>query len=206
MRDEALEKQVRSLYGDLPYHNFAHALEAVTTGEAMVRRCQEEGIRIDPEVVYYALLFHDAGYHEDHTALGYATKEQYSADLAERLLSDRGLRRRRMDKVRQAIIATTRDAEFVTPEDKTVRAADLAGLAADYEIFRANAEKLRQEQEWISGRPVPWSEWRRSVADTMRFYLRQHIRLTSGYADALGDSLFHRRAKANLERLLAEAD
>ena len=56
-------------------------------------------------------------------------------------------------------------------EEKTVRAADLAGLASDYKNFRSDVEKLRQESEMLAGRKVAWDEWKTSTAETIRFYL-----------------------------------
>jgi hypothetical protein len=47
-----------------------------------VERCLKEGVPINGEVVYYALLFHDAGYHENHASMGFTSKEVYSAHLA----------------------------------------------------------------------------------------------------------------------------
>ena len=76
-RDAALEERAASLYSDtLAYHNFEHIRETLAAAEVIIERCAAENIRIDSAVVYYALLFHDAGYAEDHVALGHRSKEQ----------------------------------------------------------------------------------------------------------------------------------
>jgi len=189
---------------DLPYHNFGHALETLATAESILARCAAEGIRIDAEVVLLALLFHDAGYRQDHEARGFATKEAYAAQLAADALGAHGYRPAVIGKVRAAILSTHRDAEFRTAEQKAVRAADLAGLAADYRVFRANTVLLHEESQLLSGRRSSWAEWIESVTQVLRFYLRQEIRLTSYFWDEQGRSVFHRRAAANLARLRRE--
>jgi len=206
MREPKVQELARRLYSpELLYHNFDHALRAVRTGEEIVRHCHEEGIRIDGQVVYYALLFHDAGYIEDHKQKGFESKEAYSAHLAAEALRSCGVRESVIHKVQSAINSTRRDAPFLSAEEKAVRAADLSGLAADYEDFTADAEKLRQEHAMLTGEQIPWTQWKKKVAETIRFYLAQEIRLTSYYADAIGKSVFHNRVRENLRRLLADA-
>jgi predicted metal-dependent HD superfamily phosphohydrolase len=202
LRNPALEAEVAKLYSaELPYHNFEHALQAVKDAEQIVAHCREEGIRIDEQVVYYAILFHDAGFHDDHSALGFSCKEEYSAHLAERLLPAHGVHGVMLKKVRDAIMATHRDGKFVSAEQKAVRAADLRGLAADYPAFLANAERLRAESELLTGREISWPEWVSEVTKTIRFYLTQEIRLTSYFADESGASAFHEQVRANLKML-----
>jgi hypothetical protein len=50
----------------MPYHSIKHVQGTLAAGALLVERCLKRGIPIDGEVVYYALLFHDAGYHEKH--------------------------------------------------------------------------------------------------------------------------------------------
>lgn len=205
MRDKVLEQEAANLYNPaLPYHNFEHAKDAVRAGRLILQRCREEGIRVDEDVVYYALLFHDAGYHEDHREKGFPTKEAYSAHLASAALRARGVSERVIRKVEAAINSTHRDASFRTAEQKAVRAADLSGLAASYAVFRTNTERLRSEYEMLTGEHVEWAEWVQRVAATLQIYLRQEIRLTSYFAADDGESLFHQRARRNLARLIEE--
>lgn len=204
-RDEQLEQVAAGLYdASLPYHNFRHALEAVEAGARIVRRCQAENVRIDPDVVYYALLFHDAGYHENHRLRGFESKEAYSAHLAARALAARDVDSRVVRKVQAAILSTRRDGSFRTAEQKAVRAADLAALAADYPTFKENTERLWAEYRLLSGESIAWGEYVQKAAAVIRFYLTQEVRLTSFFAGPDGRSDFHRRTRANLERLLRE--
>ena len=167
-------------------------------------RCLTEGVPIEGEVVYYALLFHDAGYHENHIDKGFTSKEEYSAHLAVRCLSAEAISEDTIKRVVAAILGTQRDAQFNSNEEKAVRAADLAGLASDYETFRSNAEKLRREDEIITGRQVAWDEWKTSVKETISFYLTQEILLTRSDACADDAAIFYAKASQNLSRMLSE--
>jgi len=206
IRDLDLESEVEPLYSAaLAYHNFQHAIDTINAAEDIIRRCMEEGIRVECRVVYYALLFHDAGFQEDHQALGFETKEAYSADLAAERLGKRGVPRSTLEKVVAAILGTHKDGSFVTVEQKAVRAADLSGLAADYKTFLENSTHLKAEYELFNCKKLSWREWVDNVSNTVRFYLSQEIRLTSYFVNDNGESAFHAAVRKNLERLVAEA-
>lgn len=204
-RDAALEARVAALYDErLPYHNFEHVQETLAAAELIVARCAAENIRVDGDVVYYALLLHDAGYQEDHQALGHRSKEAYSAALAKSLLAEFGVTPARIRKTAAAILATERDAEFVTAEQKVVRAADLSGMAAEYPEFLHKSLRLKREHELLQGAPISWSEWQETSRVVLGHYLAQEIRLTSYFHNANGESAFHAAVRSNLSRLLAE--
>jgi HD superfamily phosphodiesterase len=199
IRKPHLEQVAAELYSDqMPYHNFNHVLRTLAAGEVLVERCLKERIPIDGEVVYYAILFHDAGYYEDHINKGFTTKEEYSAHLAAQCLRAEDIPEDTIKRVVAAILSTERDAQFTSNEEKAVRVADLAGLASDYKTFRSDVEKLCQECEMLTGRKAAWDEWKTSVEETIRFYLRQEIRLTQP------DALFYAQVNQNLSRLLSE--
>jgi predicted metal-dependent HD superfamily phosphohydrolase len=201
-----IERVAETLYDErMPYHNFDHVRFTLRAAARLVKRAHTEGVKVDGEIVYLALLFHDAGYHEDHVALGYPTKEAYSAALAMQHLAAAGYAKSILHRVEAAILSTHRDATFHTPEQKAVRAADLSGLAAPYAIFRANAERLRVEWQMMSGSDVSWPAWVPRVIVALRLYLQQNIRLTRYYSDHSGRSIFHLRSSRNLHRLAAEA-
>ena len=98
------------------------------------------------------------GHHEDHINKVFTTKEEYSANLAIQCLRAEAIPEDTIKRVVAAILSTQRDAQFTSNEEKTVRAADLAGLASDYKNFRSDVEKLRQESEMSTGRKVAWDE------------------------------------------------
>lgn len=204
-RDSRIEARARALYSDtLPYHNFAHIEDTLAAAGVIIERCREEHIRLDASVVYYALLFHDAGYHEDHRALGHATKERYSAALATTVLQEFGVPAAQLEKTVGAILATERDARFISAEQKAVRAADLAGLAAPWPRFLESSIRLRREYELLQGVRLSWPEWQDISHQVLSYYLTQEIRLTSYFHDDNGESAYHRAVRENLHRLLTE--
>jgi predicted metal-dependent HD superfamily phosphohydrolase len=205
IRDFDLELDVERLYSPkLAYHNFQHAKDTISAAEHITRRCLDEGIRVDHSVVYFALLFHDAGFYDDHQARGFKTKEAYSAELASIELTGRDVPQKTVDKVIAAILSTHKDASFVTVEQKAVRAADLSGLAAKYAVFRKNTADLKAEHELFNDVTLSWPAWVDNASKTIRFYLSQEIRLTSYFVNELGESAFHQAVRENLERLIEE--
>ena len=190
----------------LPYHNFDHARAALQNAEVTIIACQAEGIPIDAQVVRLAVVFHDAGFSQDAIALGFASKEAYAASLAETALQQHGLETRVIQRVKQAILATHRDATFTTNEEKAVRAADIGHMAGPYEVFVENNRHLKAEAELLSGKSISWASWKIGTKQIVEWYLGQDIYLTTRHDDARGYSNFHTRARANLERLLTDDD
>lgn len=199
-----IENLVKELYINLPYHNFQHALKAAERGKEIVDNCKKENVPIDEKVVYYALLFHDAGYHENFESKGFKSKEEYSAFLAEKVLKKSGFADNLIFKIKEAIISTHRDGDFTKNEQKVVRAADLISMAESYEEFLDNTKKLKEETEDFEGKKIDWQEWKQRTKKLIEFYLKQDIHLTSAYSDEDGQSIFHKRAKDNLNKFLEE--
>jgi len=145
------------------------------------------------------LLFHDAGYHEDHTALEFDSKEAYSASLAEQYLLEVGLDEDTIEKVKETIMGTKPDAPFTTNEQKVARAADLTGFMADYDTFLLNAVRIKLEYEYLHDTEVPWDIYQHEqVRIITEHYLEQDIHLTSAYEDDSGNSVWHTKTKTNL--------
>lgn len=206
-RKPEAERVAEKIYSnELPYHNFSHAEEAVENGRIIVQNCRKENLPVDEKVVYYANLFHDGGFHENHKERGFSSKEEYSAHLAGQALKALGEDNEIISQVQSAIWATHRDKKFVTNEEKAVRASDLAEMAKDYETFLGNAMKLKLETEMMSGQNISWEEWKNRVKKLVEFYLSQDIHLTSAHDDENGDSVWHKKVKENLERFLKEEE
>jgi predicted metal-dependent HD superfamily phosphohydrolase len=203
-RDSALEAIAEALYNPaLPYHNFAHALSTLQSADRILVRCAEEGIEIRGLVVYYALLFHDAGYHENQNALGFASKEAYSAHLARVTLEARRVADDIITAVERSILATERGAKCLSVEDAVVRMADLSGLGGDYAIFLANTIALWDEVAMLYGRRVDWADWCGSTREVLAPYLSETIALTREFRQDEGGGFFA-RARENLRRLGSE--
>ncbi len=203
-REKELLQRAARQYRKLPYHNWQHALGAAARGMEIARQCKQEGKHVNIEVVKWALLFHDAGYHQNHAQKGFKTKEGYSIFLAQREMEKMRFAPKLINAVGRAIAATHRDASFDTTEAKVVRAADLAGLAAPYAEFIRNTRNLKTEFERMHGKKVPWNEWKKQAAKIIDFYLKQDIHLTPNYEDKNGESIFHRRARENVRRMIRE--
>ena len=188
----------------LPYHNFGHALQTIERAKEILGRFETEGLEVDPDVVYYALLFHDAGYRENAKEKGFESKEHYAAHLAVDALTHAGFGSDFIRRVRHAIIGTHRDIPFTTIEQQVVRVADLGGLSAEYEEFKKDSDNLKKEKEMLSGQKMTMEEWKKSVRETINFYLKQEFKLMSVHDTTYGDAGFHRKVSANLARYLKE--
>jgi hypothetical protein len=75
---QAVSQRARNFHSDIPYHNSVH--HSVVTNFAMISALAHDEIDLLPSLIV-AGLWHDAGYHEDHQAFGYETKEDLSIDL-----------------------------------------------------------------------------------------------------------------------------
>ena len=203
-KEAKVRKSAKKHYSSLPYHNWGHAQTAAKTGAKLADRCEKHGIPLNKMAVVYALYFHDAGYHEDHTKQGFDSKEAYSSDIAERELTLLGFPAQFIEKVRQCITATHKDAKFDTVEEKIVRAADLAGIAGSYKKFAENNEKLRNEFIMRTGKHVSEKDWIEKSKELLDSYLSEDIKLTPEYYDKKGKSKFHSKARKNVERLVKE--
>lgn len=204
-RHTALEQAAAALYDTrLPYHNFSHVLEALAMARELVERCREADIDVDPGVIYPAILFHDAGYHEDHSRLGYDSKEQYSAVLAGHVLPDYGYGNTQIKAIQQAILSTQCGVPCTTLEGRIVRAADLAGLATSYRLFLQNAMRLWREEIILSGKEVSWEKWRDQAVNTLDQFLAEDLGFSPACYAADGQAWLNKHAAENLARLRTE--
>src|SRR3989344_22572 len=97
-----LKKIARRFYSEtLPYHNFEHVLETIKNARVIMENCKKDSIMPDEDVIYVSLLFHDAGYHENHEQKGYASKEDYAAAIAEKALKGQGLLKDKISKIKR---------------------------------------------------------------------------------------------------------
>lgn len=191
---------------ELPYHNFDHAQNVVSEASKIADDCDQEGVPINREALELAAIFHDAGYHRDYKQEGFKSKEELSAALAKNTLQDLGADPELIKQVQATILATRWDSDFTTNEQKAIRAADLAGIAKDFESFVENNRRIRKEFEILYKTKVPWDTWKRETEKIISFYLSQDIRLTSRHDDEQGRSIFHKNTKKILEQFLNLSD
>lgn len=208
---EAAEARAERYYTDLPYHNFEHAKGVAERASVLADRALDEGVLVNKDVVYYAALFHDAGYHEDHKALGFETKEDYSIDIAQRELSDLSIDPQIIEEVVACIEATKKDSSAETDEAKLVRLADIYNIGenddeAGYEVFLANSVKLRAEAEQMSGVTMTWDEFKEKQIPIIEAYLAQDLSVTNADRDENGVWIFGKKGRNNIERYRQEPE
>lgn len=207
------EKNIEEIAGlfydfQFEYHNFEHALKVWKYAQEIIARCIKEGKVVDEKVVYYACLFHDAGYHEDEKEKGFQSKEEYATSIAEMELAKIGVDGEMIKSVAIIIKGTEKDFDVVELpiEGMILRAADLAGFAEDYDVFLENNKKLRRETERIDKKSISWEQWKNKTEKIAEHYLSQEIKLTRYYEDENGESVFHKKTKENLARFLEEKE
>ena len=186
----------------LPYHNFDHVREVLAAAETLMQECEKESVSVDGRIVFLAILFHDAGYHEDHERKGFRTKESYSAYLAENVLSEFSISAEVIEKVKQAINATHQDGICRSTEDKIVKNSDLHGLSSEYTTFKAASLKLLQEHQMLNQQTVDWEVWKQMVANKLENFLQNNDFLTTNRFDEEGQTDFLDITRENIQRLL----
>lgn len=204
IHDECLEEIAASLYSTyLPYHNFQHIRDVLTAGDIILFECKKSGIGFNEPVIYHSILFHDAGYHENHEENGFDSKESYSASLAENILIDQGYSKTHILQVKQAIMSTQMNAECKSTEEQIVRAADLYGLMAAYPDFKEKSVALYNERQLLSGMKISWNEYKKETYSIIHFFLKYNIKLGIGLYQGERDK-FRQTAYRNLDLLMEE--
>lgn len=198
---KTIEDKAEKLYTDLPYHNFDHVMETLETAMEIVWECFSLGIKIDVQVIYYAMLFHDAGYNEDHKNKGFDKKEAYSAHLAEKDLKKYDFNEEFINKVKSCILGTHMDAVLKTKEEKIVRSADIFNISDEYNIFLDKNITLKKEQEDISGEEMSWEDWKDQTKEILDKYLSHELVIADDIEIISLDD-----AKENLDEFLKESE
>ena len=194
----------RHYHHSLSYHNFDHIEDVFQYADEICGECDKEGLTINCSIVYLALLFHDAGYHENHNSYGHRTKESYSAYLAAAILREFHYDDQTIKKVSAAIVATEQNVTPETNEEKVVRAADLFGLAGEYSVFLSNAISLKNEYEYLNKSRLSWANWKVMAIETVTSFISIKIELTRYFQSKNGSSQFEKEAKKNLDKLNLE--
>ncbi|MGB0635856.1 MAG: hypothetical protein ACPGN6_00425 [Gammaproteobacteria bacterium] len=205
IHDEKAEISASNLYSKkLAFHNFFHVIETLKFANKIINSLLIELSTINLETIYYALLFHDAGYIEDQASMGYADKESYSAALAEEYLLGRGMPPVDVSKVTMAIKATHISAECKNLEEEIVRGADISGMAAPYNDFLEMSKAVKTEQEYLIGEKISWANWVRGSEIHLKTYLCEKISCGKLFTKSNKPSLFNQRLISNIDQLKQE--
>ena len=160
---------------DYPYHNWNHALSVVSGIEAISTKLERRGLTIAKGALAVAAAWHDAGYHEDHRAKGFATKEAYSAALLDDYLTDKPVGEWERDMMLSAISATfAHHPEMRTPYDLILHRADIANIGGPTSEFLENSHLLWSESRLITGKPIAWIEHVHHAAQFIRSTALEH--------------------------------
>lgn len=145
-------------YSDLPYHNWHHA-QAVIDGVTIIAdKLHHHGITTARHSLLIAAAWHDSGYHRDHTALGYPTKEAYSAALLLQYLTDTPVTTAQKQLLHDVIVATWHHYPTKrTPLQTILHRADIANIGGPASQFTANSYLLWHEA-CQRGTPRSWHQ------------------------------------------------
>lgn len=172
-REVSLELMASKHYADIPFHNFDHIKDVLKYAEEIMEQCEKEGIVINKEVVKTALLFHDAGYHENHKEKGFLDKEAYSASIAQQEMEKIGYSSEFISEVKMSIMTTMKNGEPATNEQKLTRISDISNLFGKYEKFMDYNILLKKEVKYMNNKSYSWSEWKNIMKNVMEFYASQ---------------------------------
>jgi hypothetical protein len=203
---ERAERMAELRYSDLPFHNFPEHVKSVSSeGARRAKEALEQGLitELEAHIVILALYYHDAGYQDDHKALGFETKEDYSIHLMRIDLEQLGYDEIIITQVADAIEATKMDAVAQNNVQKLVRHADVYNIAGDYATFIANAHRLYEEYNQMNpATQKTWEEFKKQQIEILQAYISIDLGvLPSDYDGQTGEWIFRRLAIQNIERL-----
>ena len=168
------------------YHTLAHIERTLSTIDRL------RHLAADPQAVELAAWLHDLVY--DPTR---EDNERQSAEHAATLLRSLGLDPATIARVQTLILATKAHQAGDDPDAAVLIDADLASLAAPWDEFQADGQKIRQEYVHLSE-----GAFRAGRAAVLRSFLaRPHLYQTAKMRQSCEDA-----ARRNLARALAELE
>lgn len=164
---EELVAAARKHYTDrLPYHNWHHATATIAGVDRIAEKLSYHNVSIARNALRIAAAWHDAGYHENHAAKGFTTKEDYSAALLEEHLTSEPVNPLFREIMHTAIVATWHlHPEQRTPPQMILHRADTANIGGPTDEFIENNKLLFREAQ-LRGYLLSWSQ---HVAQTDHF-------------------------------------
>ena len=135
----------REHYDTLAYHNWGHVESMLGYVDRRIPVLRSMGVEIDETEVKEAIVWHDADYKTDSIALGYSSKELYSAYLAEQHEKQLGYEDDFIEKVKVDIAATQLGNPRPTNEANLVVEADMHNVAGNRNTFLLTGLKLARE-------------------------------------------------------------
>lgn len=139
-------------YVGLHYHNFEyHIMEALDVAMELSEKCRANGVEVNQRALTVAVMLHDAGYHENHEANHYDTKEEYSAKLAMDVADMLDFDEEEVELVGSIVMATQRGIKPVRPEEKIMVRADLNNVGSwNIDVFKQKTALLWDENRYLN--------------------------------------------------------
>ena len=160
---------------DLAYHNWNHALDVAYGTEVISTKLEARGLTVAKGALAVAAAWHDAGYHEDHKAKGFETKELYSAALLDEFLANKPIGDLERAIMRTAIIATwAGHKELRKPYELILHRSDIANIGGPTDEFIKNSVQLHNETEFITGKTVSWQKYVDGAASFIESTAKEH--------------------------------
>lgn len=166
-------------------HRHYHTSEHIN--DCLVKFDQVRHLAQQPDEVELALWFHDAVY-----ATRSKQNEAKSATWAMKFLAGNGVDPRRVQRVRNLVMATRHDAPLDDSDGALMVDVDLSILGADVETFERFEQNVRQEYWW-----VPAELFKRTRASILQSFLDRPF--------VYGTDYFRREAEPQARRNLATA-
>ena len=192
-------------YSDtMPYHNWEHARNVAGNFVELAHHCAGRDILLDPLKGAIAGAWHDAGFHEDHTALGFETKEHYSAQLASDHLRTAGVDEVYIDEVRVQILGTIHGAKRESLDVLALHRADIAGIGKEYRGFARNNYALLCEAR--QAKPdLSFEEWMGKQNGFIDFIIEEALIELPRLGEDVGEHYsFDTIARRNITKLLLQ--
>ena len=162
---------------DYDYHGLNHALETASGTEVIAEKLESRGLTIAKGALAVAAAWHDAGYHENHIAKGFKTKEEYSAALLEKYLEDKPVGEWERTMMSRSIIATwAGHTALRTPYELILHRSDIANIGGPTDEFINHSINLWHETTYVTGKPLSWQQYTSGAAKFIEMTVDEHDR------------------------------
>jgi predicted metal-dependent HD superfamily phosphohydrolase len=166
------------------YHNLSHIENCLSLLD------QTTSLAVYPEEVELAIWFHDAVYDTRRN-----DNEQKSAEWAESVINQSGVRSDVVERISRCILVTRHNTEVTDKDAKLMVDIDLSILGAEPDDFWRYEENIRKEYAWVSE-----YLFKQKRVEILRGFLdRPHIYYHQQYRE-----MFEEKARVNLKNAIVK--
>lgn len=203
---ETYSRAAQAHYSDtLAYHNWTHAEAVMRDVDILVERAATRGIVLARSALQVAAAWHDAGFHEDHKAKGFVTKEHYSAHLLETYITDKPVDYATRMLMSEAILGTIHGFERESLDALALHRADVANIGGEYEAFFNISVALWRENTHLTGIQTSWEEFVQNSESYIRMIANEARVELPRLGESIGESdSYDIQALINAQRLQTE--